>query len=209
MWSAPEVAMAPMPRSMTKSVRTAFNTGMASRYSPSALKQAGIFVDEPLRGGIFNRRENVKYIILHSTETGRPANGPRVIKSWNHGMRHAGAQYVVDRDGTIYQTVDPEYGTVHVDIFRTLNGINNDNAIGIEMVRAGKQKYTANQLESVTKLVTYLQGHFNVPDGNIYGHGQVQPSDRTDPVAFNWTNFYTQMTSIRGQVMALKGKTRT
>jgi N-acetyl-anhydromuramyl-L-alanine amidase AmpD len=112
-------------------------------------------------------------------------------------MRHPGAQFVVDRDGTIYEAVDPNYGSVHVDVFRTKNGVNNDNAIGIEIVRAGKQKYTHDQLSSVTKLVAYLQGHYNVPNEAIYGHGQIQPSNRTDPVDFNWNNFVVGLASLK------------
>lgn len=172
------------------SMQNAFQTGAASHYTPDELAQAGVFVDShPLIGGIFNRREQVKYVILHSTETARPADAPRVIHSWNRGMRHPGAQYIVDRDGTIYQTVDPDYGTVHVDVFRTTAGVNNDNSIGIEMVRAGEQQYTPTQLESVTRLVAYLQGRFNVPDEHVLGHGEVQPSDRRDPVGFDWMAF--------------------
>jgi N-acetyl-anhydromuramyl-L-alanine amidase AmpD len=198
MWSAPAKAAAALSDSQQDSIRTAFDTGSAGKYDPSAMVSAGVFNgDIPLRGGIFERREPVKYIIMHSTETESPADGPRVIRSWNRGMRHPGAQFVVDRDGTIYQAVDPNYGSVHVDVFRTKGGINNDNAIGIEIVRAGKQRYTHDQLSSVTKLVAYLQGHYGVPNSGIYGHGQIQPSNRTDPVDFNWNNFVVSLASLK------------
>lgn len=198
MWSAPEKVSSALTDQQSNGVRTAFDAGAAAKYDPSMLVSAGVFnAENPLRGGIFERREPVKYIILHSTETESPANAPRVIHSWNHGMRHPGAQFVVDRDGVIYQAVDPKYGCVHVDVFRTTNGINNDNAIGIEMVRAGSQRYTHDQLSSVTKLVAYLQGHFNVPNSGIFGHGQIQPSNRTDPVDFNWNDFVVSLGSIK------------
>lgn len=210
MWSAPEIAMSPLPKSFTRAAKSSFNSGAAGgRFSPKQLVQTGVFTHQPLYGGIFKRRESVRYIVLHSTETERPADGPRVIRSWSHGMRHPGAQYVVDRDGTIYQTVDPEYATVHVNIFRTQNGVNNDNSVGIEIVRAGKQKYTRDQLDSVTKLVAYMQNHFRVANDHIVGHGQIQPSDRTDPVNFNWSAFDVALSSLKFQAMAMKKRTQS
>lgn len=199
MWSPPSCTPASDVNN-TSLVTDAFESGQCSKYTPQDLVQAGVFSDEPLRGGIFKRRESVKFIILHSTETGRPADAVRVIHSWNRGMRHPGAQYIVDRDGTIYQTVDPEYGTVHVDIHRTLGGVNNDNTVGIEMVHTGNQEYTAKQLDRVTKLVAYLQARYSVSDDHILRHGDVQPSDRHDPVAFDWSSFMTAKASLHSQV---------
>lgn len=197
MWSAPERAAKASSPVSSSAIRNAFTCGVAGQHDPTALVQAGVFSNvQPLLGGIFQRREPVRYIVLHSTETESPADAQRVIRSWNHGMRHPGAQYVVDRDGTIYQACDPNYGTVHVDIFRAQNGINNDNSIGIEIVRSGKQKYTPKQLDSVTRLVAYLQDHFKVTNDSIVGHGQIQPSNRTDPVDFNWNNFVANLTSL-------------
>lgn len=210
MWSPPEQDLSPLPSSFSKGASRLFENGIAgSKYSPTQLVQAGVFTYQPLRGGIFKRREPVKYIVLHSTETERPADGPRVIRSWNHGMRHPGAQYVVDRDGVIYQTVDPSYATVHVNIFRTHNGVNNDNSIGIEIVRAGKQKYTRTQLDSVTKLVAYLQGKYGVSNSRIVGHGQIQPSNRTDPVNFNWEAFESSLSQLKLQATEWKRRTQS
>ncbi len=167
-----------------------FHNGSSANYSPSDLIQANVFAYCPLHGGVFKRRAAVKNIILHSTETAREATAQRVIQSWNNkGLRHAGAQFVVDRDGVIYCTADPAYGTTHVDNRRTRLGVNNDNSIGIEIVRTGTQEYSQAQLSSVVCLVRYLQDRFEVTDNHIYGHGQIQPSDRSDPVNFNWTSF--------------------
>jgi N-acetylmuramoyl-L-alanine amidase len=209
MWNAPAGINGNMPPTLASLVKESFTRGQASKYAPYQLLQAGIFQDDPLLGGIFRRREDVKYIILHSTETGRAADASRVIKSWNRGLRHPGAQYVVDRDGIIHQTVDPSFGTVHVDIFRTLLGVNNDNSIGIEMVRSGDQKYTPEQLTSVEHLVVYLQSYFNVSDDHIYSHHEVQPSDRTDPVNFDWTAFNAAKAGLHTQAVAFKRRANT
>jgi|688.fasta_scaffold375032_1 N-acetyl-anhydromuramyl-L-alanine amidase AmpD len=167
-----------------------FRNGNSEQYSPSNLIQANVFAYCPLHGGVFKRHSTIKNIILHSTETAREADAQRVITSWNNkGLRHAGAQFVVDRDGVIYCTADPEYGTTHVDNRRTRQGVNNDNSVGIEIVRTGTQEYSAAQMASVVCLVRYLQDRFEVADNHIFGHGQVQPSDRSDPVNFDWQAF--------------------
>ena len=171
-------------------IRKSFAQGTSSKYSPQQLVKAGVFKFQPLNGGIFQRSGSVKHIILHSTETESPADAPRVIKSWNNrGRSHPGAQYIVDRNGIIYQTVDPKYGTVHVNVNRTKFGVTNDNSIGIEIVRSGKQKYTKPQMESVACLVSYLQERYDIGRSKVLAHGYVQPSTRRDPVNFNWTAF--------------------
>ena len=113
------------------------------------------------------------------------------------GFSHPGAQFIVDRDGKIYNTVDPQFATCHVNERRTLRGVTNDNSIGIEVVHQGNQKYTAAQLVSLVRLVDYIEDRF--PIANIYGHGQIRPSTRTDPVAFNWT-FFSQKLALLNSV---------
>jgi N-acetyl-anhydromuramyl-L-alanine amidase AmpD len=134
-------------------------------------------------------------VIIHSTETAKVADAKTVVHSWNKGgLSHPGTQYLVDRDGKIYQTVDPKYATIHVNDNRTICGITNDNSIGIEIVRTGKQKYTQPQLAALVQLVDYVQERF--PVSKIYGHGQIQPSNRTDPVAFDWNLFSRNLALI-------------
>ncbi len=189
-WSAPATIDSLLNEQTKSIIEQEFRNGNSEQYSPASLMQANVFTNCPLHGGVFKRRELVKNIILHSTETAREADAKRVILSWNNkGLRHAGAQFVVDRDGVIYCTADPTYGTTHVDNRRTKRGINNDNSVGIEIVRTGKQEYSAEQMQSVVCLVRYLQERFKVADNHILGHGQVQPSDRSDPVNFNWQAF--------------------
>jgi hypothetical protein len=134
MLNSPDFDRSPLGRDKADKIASSFNRGFADEYAARSLVRAGIVTYHPLHGGIFWRREPIKYIIIHSTETGIPVSAMNVINGWNSaGRRHPGAQYVVDRDGTIYQAVDPDLGTVHINIFKTLPGINNDNSIGIEM----------------------------------------------------------------------------
>ena len=205
MMEAPEFDRSSLSSELAASYKSAFDQGIASRLPASALVRAGIFNYHPLKGGIFIRRETVKYIIMHSTETGRPVAAPLVIAGWNSlGRRHAGAQFVVDRDGIIYEALDPELASVHVNVFKTLPGINNDNSIGIEMSHAGSQEYTQPQLDSVHKLVVYLQQRYHVLDEDIITHKYAQQGDHTDPVNFDWDKFISEKNQLKETAIALR-----
>ncbi|MBX9567927.1 MAG: peptidoglycan recognition protein family protein [Candidatus Obscuribacterales bacterium] len=186
-------------------IRHAFNVGTADDINAERLVKAGVFRYHPLSGGIFRRREPVKYIVLHSTETGPPVPAKNVINAWNSmGRRHPGAQFVVDRDGTIYLALDPDLASVHVNIFKTLPGINNDNTIGIEMNHTGRQNYPLEQREAVKRLVTYLQHRFDVTSENVITHRYAQQGDHTDPVNFDLDGFLASKEVFRQHALALK-----
>lgn len=203
MLNAPEFDRSPLPTEVAQQIRADFESGMAGDYPATSLVRAGLVTYHPMHGGIFWRRERVKYIIVHSTETGRPVGATNVIEGWSSGgRRHAGAQYVVDRDGTIYQAVDPDLATVHVNIFKTLPGINNDNSVGIEMMHTGKQNYPEEQRKSVRALVTYLQDRYGVQGENIITHRYAQQGDHTDPVAFDWIAFLSGQRNFRSKAIA-------
>ena len=202
MMKAPNFDKTPLPAAQAEEIKRAFHRGKAGKYPPNLLVRAGLVKHYPMKGGIFHRREPVKYLIMHSTETARPADATRVIRSWsNRGRRHPGAQYVVDRDGTIYMAVDPRLSTVHVNIFKTLKGINNDNSIGIEMVHSGKQKYEEAQVASVVKLATYLREYFGIPDKRVITHKYAQQGHHTDPVNFAWKTFLAKVNKLRNRAL--------
>jgi len=183
--------------------KNAFVHGNAGNLSYEQLVDADVFAVCPLHGSVFKRERPVKYIILHSTETGSPADARRVIQSWNNrGLRHPGAQFVVDRDGTICSTTNPDMATIHINIHKTLAGYTNDNSVGIEIVRSGKQRYTQPQLNSVMYLVAYLQAHYHVDDGCVTTHHHVQPSDRSDPVGFDLLAFQNAKRTFGNQALA-------
>lgn len=198
-WMTP-MATTPYTAAVRNRINANFKRGSASHYSPQDMVRAKVFTHYPLQGGIRVRREAVRFLVLHSTETARPADARTIVRSWNNmGRSHPGTQYIVDRDGTIIQTADPNYATIHVNAFTALGGVNNDNSIGIEMVRTGAQRYTQKQLDSVVALADYIKDRYNITQ--VYGHGQIQPSDRTDPVAFDWNRFSRNLASIhRSQV---------
>src|SRR5262249_26234411 len=139
LWHAPRTVLPAIACKQASRIKRMFEVGKGSSCSPAVMLAAKVFVAKPLVGGIFKRSGPVTYIIVHSTETATEADATRVVRSWNNrGLRHPGAQYIVDREGTIYQTVDPAMGSVHVNSSCTRFGVSNDNSIGIEIVRACK-----------------------------------------------------------------------
>lgn len=204
---APDFDQSPLPYDQSSEIMRSFTNGTADQYPARMLVRAGVIKYHPMRGGIYWRREKVKHLIMHSTETGIPVSAVRVIESWSSGgRRHPGAQFVVDRDGTIYQAADPDLATVHINIFKTLPGINNDNSIGIEMNHTGRQEYPEAQLTAVHRLVNYLQARYNITDENIITHRYAQQGDHTDPVAFDWSGFLWRKNRMRAEALAYKAK---
>lgn len=205
MMHPPEFDRTPLDSVAAKHVKNAFACGIADDLPAPQLVQAGVFQNHSLSGGIFRRRESVKYIILHSTETGVPVPAKNVINAWNSmGRRHPGAQFVVERDGTIYMALDPDLGAVHVNIFKTLPGINNDNSVGIEMNHTGRQDYPLEQRAAVVRLVTYLQHRFNITSDNVITHRYAQQGDHTDPVHFDLEGFLASKEDFRLKALAMR-----
>jgi Negative regulator of beta-lactamase expression len=204
---APDFDQSPLPYEQASEIMRSFTNGTADQLPARMLVRAGAVKYHPMRGGIYWRREKIKHLIMHSTETGIPVSAVRVIESWSSGgRRHPGAQYVVDRDGTIYQAADPDLATVHINIFKTLPGINNDNSIGIEMNHTGRQEYPEVQLNAVHRLVNYLQARYNITDDNVITHRYAQQGDHTDPVAFDWSGFLWRKNRMRTEALAYKSK---
>ena len=184
----------------------AFEHGSLGQQPFATMVANRVFISTPLHGSVFKRKDTIKYIILHSTETASPADAKRVIQSWNNrGLRHPGAQFVVDRDGAIYATANPDLATVHINTKKTSAEYSNDNSVGIEIVRAGKQRYTQPQLNSVMYLVSYLQQHYQVPDQNVTTHHRVQASDRSDPVGFDLLAFSRTKSDFENQAIVWSG----
>lgn len=170
-----------------------FNSGHADKVSTADLVKSGIFKRHPLQGNSVHSRDgvDVEFVVMHSTETKYPANAKRVINSWNNqkGDSHTGTQFVVDRDGSIYLTAYPNQWTVHINRRPNDLGVTNQNSIGIEMVRSGKQKYTEKQYAAVQRLVEYLHDRFKIERANVVSHAEVQPHNRRDPINFDLVRF--------------------
>lgn len=128
--------------------------------------------------------------------------------------RQASSNYVVDRDGTIYELIDPDQAAwTHGDTSnprmdlpwlaeQIAAGYNmNDRAIGIEIVNAGNaanpgsddpadyEPYTAEQVAALEWLTAYLAQRYGIPPSRdrLLAHSDINTSDKYDPgPAFPW-----------------------
>jgi hypothetical protein len=117
-------------------------------------------------------------VIIH--HTGDRHTAERNVDIWRGGGRGIGAQYIVDRDGTIHD-VEKEFGYkgtghIHPDYtpqeFKN-KGIVNKNVIGFEVTGTGDKDITPEQVKAVKDFVKK-----NYPNTPVYGHGEVNPGHR-------------------------------
>ncbi len=140
----------------------------------------------------FNSRNgmDIDAIVLHHTASNNGAGDLAYMRSKSSQVS---AQYMLDRDGTIYQLVGDEKRAWHAGV-SALNGVPTDvngRSIGIEIVNdgSGNTPFTEAQYRSLTQLVGYLKQRYDVPMKNIVGHKDVAlPKGRkTDPAPnFDW-----------------------
>lgn len=128
-------------------------------------------------------------IVLHATGSGRPGSEYRSLarlKKRFNGKAEVSAHYGIDRRGRIAQYVPDNARAWHT----AAEGWN-DVSIGIELLNdnSGTQPYPAAQMRSAERLVKSLAEKYGIPMEFIVRHGDVQPWDRRDPVAFAWRDF--------------------
>ncbi|MEI6478481.1 MAG: peptidoglycan recognition family protein [bacterium] len=145
-----------------------------------------------------------KVIALHYLSTyGDHSTDPdeTVQQAWdqfNNSMKVSGdgqkyVQFVVGKDGTIYQFLPETKQTAGVSHYNVANGgvtISVENEGDFENGRAG-HNFTSAQVASNTKLVKYLQQKYGIPSGDVISHmiadcrviqtGAEQKFHRTDP----------------------------
>lgn len=119
-------------------------------------------------------KEDFKYIVLHSTESGTHGEGSgseeakRVISSVNNRGDGVSAHFYVGRDGQVFQHVSENLIAWHAGGHEEGSGVDysdvpNENmnavSIGIEIVHdQGDGAYPEEQLKAVDDLIAYLRG---------------------------------------------------
>lgn len=92
-------------------------------------------------------------IVVHHSDTTNALATKRAL-TWRGFSTH----YEVDRDGTIYEYLDPaKFVAWHA------GGNTNHRSIGIDFTHHGDQEFTAAQLKAGHALIAYLCGLFNIP----------------------------------------------
>jgi hypothetical protein len=111
-----------------------------------------------------------------------------------------GYHFVIDKDGTVYQTAPLDARTNHVmppgSQYRSDRpDISNNNAMGISFVGGGENPTPA-ALEAARKLYPAVQQRFNIPSQNIVGHGEIQAKGKDSRAA---DEGMTIVKELRGQ----------
>jgi hypothetical protein len=90
-------------------------------------------------------------------------------------QRGLGSQYLMDRDGTIYNFAGP--GSPHIrpnDLYHgRAPGLSNENAVGMEVVARDNSDVTPAQIAAARKFIDQYY-----PDVPVYGHGEVNPGHK-------------------------------
>ena len=137
-------------------------------------------------------KEYQKYIVLHDTEGGGPADG--IVNYWDNNGKGVACHFIVDRDGTITQCVDMDVIAHHAGFGDAGHNVRygvtdesrddkvgtepvsgmpdygmNSYSIGIEMVHVGGQDYPTAQLEALDRLIAHIDKYYGM-ESEIIDH---------------------------------------
>lgn len=99
-------------------------------------------------------------IVLHHTVGG---SAKSTVDYWNSDPKRIGVSYVVERDGTIFETFDPHCWACHLGIIGDDNKMDR-RSIGIEIASEGGLTYRDNNLYSfgvVSNRTKFTQPYFD------------------------------------------------
>ena len=131
----------------------------------------GIKINEKLIKYNFSSRggEEIKYIVIHDTgNTSKGAGADNHFLFFNGADRQSSAHYFVD-DKQILRVVKDSDKSWHCGDGRGLNGITNENSIGVEMCINSDGDFNKTYLNAL-KLTKYLMKKYNIPLENVVRH---------------------------------------
>lgn len=123
-------------------------------------------------------------IVYHHTASNNTAADLRELTS--AGGREVSANYLIGRDGTIYQLVPEGKAAWHAgtaSLYGTAGSVN-ARSIGIEITNAGDgTPFTEAQYKALEKLTAHLTQKYQIPPANLVGHADVAlpPGRKSDP----------------------------
>ena len=86
--------------------------------------------------------------------------------------RHLGVQYIMDREGNIYQTGGPGEHQI-MKGWGKGEGLSSANTVGMEIIARHDEDVTKSQVESAKAFIRK-----NYPTTPVYGHGEVNPGHK-------------------------------
>jgi N-acetyl-anhydromuramyl-L-alanine amidase AmpD len=122
-----------------------------------------------------------------------------------YGYQQA-TQYVIDKDGSIYQLQSDTAITYHAGTKPGQSKFGNWNSIGVEVVAPNSEKFTPAQMDSSFKLGKFLSKKYGIPYSNIVGHGEISKDKMASegkPIAQLFRE--TKLSSVDAQYPELNG----
>ncbi|MCJ2056853.1 peptidoglycan recognition protein family protein [Methylobacterium sp. J-048] len=116
------------------------------------------------RGG---QLSDVKGFVFH--HTGGRGTPEGVVNTLN--QRGLGVQYVMDRDGKIYQTLAPGARGSHIKPAQNGSGLTNSNSLGMEVIAKDDKDINPIQVEAAKRFMAQMQKQY--PGIQVYGHGEL------------------------------------
>jgi len=118
---------------------------------------------------------NPQAVIVHNT------GGPSLLSAVNTmNQRGLGYNFIVDRDGTIYQFIGTGRRGAHIlpGWGPMGSGLSNANTIGISGAGKEDKNFTPAQIAAMRKLAVFLGKKYGIPPSRFFGHGEVNPGHR-------------------------------
>lgn len=170
-----------------------------------------IKINEKLIKYNFSKRTEgkIKYIVIHDTgNTDKGAGADNHFLFFNAADRQSSAHYFVD-DKQILRVIKDSDKSWHCGDGRGVNGITNENSIGIEMCvnRDGDFRKT---YKSTLELTKYLMDKYNIPLENVARH--YDASRKKCPHIFsenNWKKWYKFKKDLEDMIKGKRDYTKT
>lgn len=129
---------------------------------------------------------DIRSVVMHSTKgwpdgshkhvvqrvipgCGASAGGIATFRFWSHSSAQAGAHFVGDRDGTIYQGADPITEIAYHAGDRAVN----EHSIGFEIWQGSDGSFWEGQLDSVADFVVWLTCVLDLPRQIHWPYGEL------------------------------------
>jgi hypothetical protein len=122
----------------------------------------------PARLQAVGDRDPAAFIAHH---TGGRGTVQSVIDTLN--QRHLGVEYVMDRDGQVYQTGPAGSSNILPGWGPKGAGLNNKNVIGMEVIAKDDKDVTDAQKQSFARFI-----QMRYPNTPVFGHGEVNPGHK-------------------------------
>lgn len=133
------------------------------------------------------KAQDIDTVVLHSSfnnQGGDRYSVEKVIDIWER--YEVAPHFVIDRKGNIVQLVSEHDIAYHAGVSEMKDGRKNVNdfSLGVEILNAEDDTYTAAQYTAVNNLVAHLKKTY--PIKYVVGHDAIAPGRKTDPWNFDW-----------------------